>query len=470
MSAHKPVLLNDSVFMESHLKKGSTNWNWIDPGRGALDSPANYYEASLNPWPALPALENDLVCDVLVIGGGLLGSSTALHLSEAGIETVLVEKGSIGSAASGRNGGQLTPGLARWEAGDILEHFSPDEAKRLWRFCAHEAMDLVDEIAARYDVGLDRRYGHITAAIHPGHMASLIEGADARYHLGDNAVEVVGRHQVREHIASELYHGALIDRIGGQAHPLALVRTLAHGFLLNGGRIFEGTEIAGIEQTPAGVVACTASGTITARKGVVLAVHDLTHVFDSQLLPKTIPFFTYVSVTKPIDGGTEQLLPTGMPVYDTQFQIDYYRPVRKDRILFGGQGTGTNWSAERINDYLLGRFRTVFPQYEGVALDYSWSGISDFTLNGATETRRIEGTAPVYMVHGWSGHGVAQTVRIGKAIADDLSGHSEDLEMLLAIQHKPIPLGRQLSPFAIPAAKAAFGVGTAINPGKLVSF
>lgn len=50
-----------------------------------------------------------------------------------------------------------------------------------------------------------------------------------------------------------------------------------------------------------------------------------------------------------------------MPVYDTQFQIDYYRPVRKDRILFGGQGTGTNWSAERINDYLLGRFRTVFP-------------------------------------------------------------------------------------------------------------
>lgn len=470
MSAHKPVLLDDSVFMESHLTKGSTNWNWIDPGRAQLDSPANYYESSLTPWPAQPTLTSDLTCDWLVIGGGLLGASTALHLSEAGIDAVLVDKGSIGSAASGRNGGQLTPGLARWEAEDIQQNFSADEAKRLWRFCANEAMDLVDEIAARYDVDLDRHYGHITAAVHPGHMSALIEGADARYHLGDDAVEVVGRHQLREHITSELYHGAIIDRIGGQVHPLALVRTLAHGFLLNGGKIFEETEILTIEETAAGVIARTEGATITARKGVIVAVHDQTFRFHSQLMPKTIPFYTYVSVTKPIEGGTQQLLPTGMPVYDTQFQIDYYRPVRKDRILFGGQGTGTNWTPESVNDYLLGRFRAVFPQYEGVALDYSWSGVSDFTLNGATEVRRIDGASPIYIVHGWSGHGVAQTVRIGRAISDDITRRNDDLEMLLSIEHKSIPLGRQLSPLAIPVAKAAFGIGTAVNPGKLVSF
>jgi gamma-glutamylputrescine oxidase len=103
-------------------------------------------------------------------------------------------------------------------------------------------------------------------------------------------------------------------------------------------------------------------------------------------------------------------------VYDTQFQIDYYRAVRQNRLLFGGQGTGTSWSPERINDYLLDRIQTVFPQLEQVQLDFSWSGISDFTLNGATDSRKTEDTVPVYMVHGWSGHGVAQTVRIGKAV------------------------------------------------------
>ncbi len=38
---------------------------------------------------------------------------------------------------------------------------------------------------------------------------------------------------------------------------------------------------------------------------------------------------------------------------------------------------------------------------------------------------------PIYAVHGWSGHGVAQTVRIGKAIANDFVGQSNDFENVI---------------------------------------
>ncbi|MCA3934313.1 MAG: FAD-dependent oxidoreductase, partial [Burkholderia sp.] len=70
----------------------------------------------------------------------------------------------------------------------------------------------------------------------------------------------------------------------------------------------------------------------------------------------------------------------------------------------------------------------------------------------------------------WSGHGVAQTVRIGKAICDDFFGRNDDFSMLTGIDHRAIPLGRQLSPIAIPAAKAAMSVMSALNPGRMISF
>ena len=141
------------------------DWNWvrpdserhndesqkIDPG-----NPANYYESTLAPWMSFPPLESDTQCELVVIGGGLLGASTALHLAESGVETILLEKNAIGSGASGRNGGQLTPGLARWEAESMLENLSYQEARRLWKFTSAEAMSLIDDIAAKYSLDLDR--------------------------------------------------------------------------------------------------------------------------------------------------------------------------------------------------------------------------------------------------------------------------------------------------------------------------
>lgn len=469
MALQTPHLLNDAQPNPTRLNLDARHWNWRQNHTGDVP-PANYYEASLSDWTRFAPLERDLHCDVLVVGGGLLGASTALHLAQEGLDVVLVEKDSIGAAASGRNGGQLTPGLARWEAADMIRHLSLDEARRLWRFASVETMALIDAIADRYGMDFDRRHGHLTAAVHPGHMSALIEGADARRHLGDAQVETIGAYELEQHIRSDLYHGATIDHMGGQIHPLALLRGLIHGAALCGARIHEQTAVQDIVQTPAGTVAITEGATITARRALVLAVHHTTFQFLSGLHTTTVPFYTYVGVTPPLPVPVSQLLPSDMAVYDTQFQIDYYRAVRHNRLLFGGQGTGTSWSPEKINDYLIGRIRTVFPQLEDPTLEYSWNGISDFTLNGATDCRKIGDNAPIYMAHGWSGHGVAQTVRIGKAICDDITARNDDFAMLTRIDHTEIPLGRQLSPVTIPLVKAAVGMVSSVNPGRLVSF
>lgn len=77
---------------------------------------------------------------------------------------------------------------------------------------------------------------------------------------------------------------------------------------------------------------------------------------------------------------------------------------------------------------------------------------------------------PRYLVHGWSGHGVAQTVRIGKAISDDITGRNDDFTMLTRIEHDVIPLGNYLGPVAIPLVKGALSLKSLVNPTEMVSF
>lgn len=468
----RPELLGDVEFKTSDNSLNSKDWNWVSsPEIDPNEVPANYYESSLAPWHTFGSVETDLECDVVVIGAGLLGTSTALHLAEHGVDTILIDKDRVGSAASGRNGGQLTPGLARWEAADMIKQFSYEEAKKLWHFTSVESMQLIDDLASRYALNIDRKQGHITAAVHAGHMLGLGEGSDARKYLGEDHTQLVGKHELYDYIKSDNYFGGVIDHLGGHVHPLALTRGLAYGFLTHGGRIFENTCALSVDEQADGVYIKTEQGVIKAKKGVVLAVHSSTFELLKENRQTTIPFYTYVGVTAPLDIDTKELLPYDHPVYDTQLQIDYYRSVSKNRLLFGGQGTGTCWGKDQILSYLQDRIGHVFPQIQNLSMDFAWSGTTDLTVNGATDNRKSGDQFPIYAVHGWSGHGVAQTVRIGKAIAEDFVGkNTADFSMLTQIQHTNIPFGRTFAPVAIPIAKCLLTIQAAIQPGKILSF
>ncbi|MFH4259077.1 FAD-dependent oxidoreductase, partial [Acinetobacter baumannii] len=82
--------------------------------------------------------------------------------------------------ASVRNGGHLTPCLASWVAQAMSDRHSYKGAKMLWHFTSTEAMQLIDDISEKYQLNFDRKYGHITAAVHEGHLVGLTQGADAR--------------------------------------------------------------------------------------------------------------------------------------------------------------------------------------------------------------------------------------------------------------------------------------------------
>src|SRR3546814_10900547 len=76
------------------------------------------------------ALPGSAQADVLVIGGGYAGLSTALHLAERGIDTLLLEAREIGFGGSGRNGGQVIPGL-KYDPDDLVRMRSEEHTSEL---------------------------------------------------------------------------------------------------------------------------------------------------------------------------------------------------------------------------------------------------------------------------------------------------------------------------------------------------
>src|SRR5712675_3099525 len=112
--------------------------------------PRSLWVAVTPPGPDLPELLGTAEADVIVIGGGFTGLSTALHLREAGVDVAIVEAMEPGWGASGRNNGQVIPTLSRPDPDDIVaKHGAAGE-----RFVAQlrDSASTLFEVARRYQI------------------------------------------------------------------------------------------------------------------------------------------------------------------------------------------------------------------------------------------------------------------------------------------------------------------------------
>src|SRR5205814_10399857 len=97
----------------------------IAPGGSLMSStdirmPDSLWAAVTPPGPELPQLVGSEQADVVIIGAGFTGLSTALHLREAGIDVAIVEAAEPGFGGSGRNNGRVIPTLTRPDPEDIV--------------------------------------------------------------------------------------------------------------------------------------------------------------------------------------------------------------------------------------------------------------------------------------------------------------------------------------------------------------
>ena len=416
-----------------------------------MDPPVrSYYSATAHASPARPALEGTVECDVCVVGGGIAGCSTALHLAEHGYRVVLLEGQHIGWGASGRSGAQALLGVAAGHA-KLAKLIGESDARRVWDMTV-EGLGLIRELIARHGIDCDWVSGHMQVAMKARHDAEIREEIESlRSELGYTSARYMSREEVQWVVPSTRYISALYDSNCGHLHPLNYTLGLAAAAERLGARIFE--QSRAISWSRSRAAASTRGGTggrdlvsVRTERGEVRARHAVLcgNVYLGPLVPelfaKIMAVSTYIVATEPLgEARATDLIKNNAGVVDSNWVVDYFRRSTDHRLLYGGRANYSGLSQFDAPKATRQRMLKVFPQLADVKIEHAWGGEVDITLNRAPDFGRL---APnVYFLQGFSGHGIVLTGMAGKLVAEAIAGTAERVDVCARIPHRGFPGG-----------------------------
>ncbi|HTL20552.1 MAG TPA: FAD-binding oxidoreductase [Steroidobacteraceae bacterium] len=401
----------------------------------------SYYAASANAAVARPSLEGMVDCDVCVVGAGIAGCSSALHLAQAGLSVVQLEQHRVSWGASGRSGGQALFGIAASQT-KLERLVGAADARVIWEVSV-EALVLMRELIRRYSIECDWTEGYLYAAVKERHTRELqTELTELRTRLNYPSVRYVAREELRTLLGTDRYLGALYDSNSAHIHPLNYTLGLARAAEQHGTRIFEGTRAVAFSPDGPRVRVRTQTGEVRAR---FLVLCGNVYLGDTApaLASKIMAVATYIVATEPLgEERARQLIANNAAVSDMNWVLDYFRRSADTRLLFGGRVNYSGLKSFDAPGATRARMLRVFPQLEGVRIDYAWGGHVDITLNRAPHFGRL---APnVYFLQGFSGHGIALTGIAGKLVADAIRGTASQFDVFARIPHGNFPGGAAL--------------------------
>lgn len=370
------------------------------------------------PPPPAPPLEGSAKADVAIVGGGFTGLSAALHLAEAGTDALVLEAEEPGFGASGRNGGQVIPGL-KYDPDELVAIFGPARGGRIAEI-AGGAADVVFDLIQRHGIRCaPTRKGWIQGV----HAVSKLDLARRRVEQwGRRGAPVcfLDRAEIAHLTGTEAYCGGWLDGRGGMIQPLSYARGLARAAIAAGARVHGGSPALRVAREGARWRLETPAGVVTADR-VLICTNGYTGDLWSGLKRSIVPVNSFQVASQPLsDNLRATVLPGGQPVSDTRRLLLYFRLDPEGRLMMGGRGTphGEN----RANRYqrLRRAAQRLFPQLTELDWEFFWSGKVALT---ADHLPHLHEPAPgVTAVLGYNGRGVAMASRMGKLVADHLLG------------------------------------------------
>ena len=392
------------------------------------------------PAPAAP-LDGLDTADLAVVGAGYSGLWTALLAKERdpGRDVVVIEAGTAGWAASGRNGGFCSASLTHG-FGNGASRF-PDEIEQLERL-GRANLDEIEQTVERYAIDCDfARTGELSVATAGWQLRALRE--DLR-----PGASLLSREEVRAEVDSPTYLGGVWDRDGcAMVDPARLVWGLRRACLSLGVRFYEQSPVERITATRAGLRLHTWRGRLDARR-VALATGAHGRLL-KRLTHFVVPVYDYVLMTEPLTD--DRLASIGwrnrQGIGDAGNQFHYYRLTADNRILWGGYDA-VYYNGGRVDPsydqrsatfaVLAEHFAATFPQLDGVRFTHKWGGVIDTCSRFSSFFGTAHGGRLAYAV-GYTGLGVGATRFGANVMLDLLAGERTERTALKMVRSKPVP-------------------------------
>lgn len=390
-----------------------------------------YWLDSLGAVADEAVLDQDIVCDLLVVGGGFCGLWTAIQAKEqnSSRDVVLIEAKSVANGASGRPAAIMSTSVMHGI--DNTERIFPHDVVELERL-GRENMDAFRETVERYQIDCDIEWGgEMKVSIGDQGLNTVDDDHELYIRYGHDAVKL-DKAGVQAEIKSPIFHAATWSRKrSGTVHPGKLVRGLKRVALELGIRLFENTPHLQNSRQGTSIVVETPRAKITATK--VLLATNAWAAGHRHIRRRVAAIRDRIVVTEPLTG--EQMEKVGWQhrqgIYDTRTQLNYMRLTADNRILFGGRlgyffGNNTNPALDKTPEpyvRLVRSFYRTFPQLaEDIRFSHAWSGPIGLTTRMAVHYQKYHDGDMVF-AGGYSGFGVTASrfgARVGLAILDQV--------------------------------------------------
>jgi glycine/D-amino acid oxidase-like deaminating enzyme len=373
--------------------------------------------------PALEPLAGHAETDVLVVGGGIAGVSTALHLAEAGADVLLVEAGELGSGATGQSGGLVAPDFVRHNPDMVGQALGRAAGERLAQFVGGSAQRCFDLIA-RHGIDCDSRQDGFYAPVCTLGRASAQRAAATQWRARGFDVATLDAGETQRLLGTPVYCGASRFGQGGSLNPVAYVRGLARVAASAGAQVHIRTPVEGLGHVGDRWQARTPQGMVTARR-VVLAANGgnagLHPVMNRSALPLEVVEFA----TEPLASEYRaRILPQGGAFTDKASYIFTARYDGAGRLISAFPKSYLVSGARAFHAEAKRRLGKFFKGLETVDIESLWEGVAWINASFLPEVYDLGQDA--YAIQACNGRGISINTAIGIELATALATGNPD--------------------------------------------
>ncbi|WP_237173696.1 NAD(P)/FAD-dependent oxidoreductase [Paracandidimonas lactea] len=387
--------------------------------------------------PQAESLNDAVSADVAIIGAGYAGLSTALHLAQRGIKVIVLEAREIGFGASGRNGGQVVPGL-KLDPDEIVQLYGREHSEKLLDFSVGTA-DTVFDMIDRHSMQVPyTRSGWIQPAHNTKALETVRRRAEQWERLGVS-VSCLDRAQTAALIGSDTYLGGWINRRGGCVQPLSYTRELARAAIAAGASIYTDSPVESLSFDRSNWTLRIGQGGSVKAARVVVCANAYSDGLYKGLKESIIDANTFQVATEPLpDSLAASIFPEGHVASDTRNLLLYFRKDHTGRFLMGGRGPFREPRSAADWAHLKTAIAKLFPQLAGVQYQYHWCGRVAVTRDYMPH---LHTPAPGLLINiGCQGRGIGLQTSMGIAMAEYLATGDEQALPLPVTRVKPLPL------------------------------
>jgi glycine oxidase len=350
--------------------------------------------------------------DILIVGGGVIGLSTALQLADRGISVTVVDRQQVGTEASWAGAGMLPPGLHQPSVADG----SPESRERSLRCLSNSIWPELSSRLLDY-TGIDNGYRNCGAIEVSNCNTRLTDQLTAWHAEGIMAEKIDSRIALEQHIpglAPEFRHAVWLPEFCQVRNPRHL-KALRSACQLSGVEILENVPDLMLQTHGSVVTAKTSSRRFSTERICVTAGSWTAPIL--QTLNVSLPI-------EPVQGQMVQLRSPQLPFRCVIEQGSRYLVPRPDGlILVGSTEERVGFRKQTTNDGVRGLLEfgaSLVPQLAHATVVRQWAGLRPGSPDGLPFLGRLDGFDNLYVGAGHFRFGLQMSTGSAQILADAL--------------------------------------------------